>query len=141
LNGISWILRSGNPVVVTLMIIAGGAMLAGAVKLAARIYQGMQITWSHAVLVAGAILLMQPTGAWLMSVLYKRPSVPIQMLLGLAITLPVLVWLTRFYLTSREGEPVEAEQRVIVSGLMYVGTAVAGFVAAMGILAVDKFLL
>jgi hypothetical protein len=138
LNGISWLFRAGNPLVVTLMIIAGGALLAGAVKLAARIYKGLQITWSHAVLVAGAILLVKPTTAWLMGILYERPSWPIQLLLGLALTLPVLVWLTRFYLSTREGEPVEAEDRVIVGGIMYAATAVAGFVALMGIMAVDK---
>ena len=140
MNRISWLFRGGNPLVATLVMIAGGALLAGAVKLAARIYKGMQITWSHAVLVAGAILLIEPTTAWLMGILYERPSWPIQLLLGMALTIPVLVWLTQFYLTSRENEPVEAEDRVIAGGIMYLATAAAGFVAVMALMAARKFL-
>jgi len=140
LNGISWLLRSGNPLVVTLMIIAGGALLAGTVKLAARLYQGMQISWSHAVLVVGAILLIEPTRGWLMEVLYERSVWPIQLLLGFMITVPVLVWLTGFYVSSREGERVEAEQRVILSGIIYLSTAVAGLLVATILIALRELL-
>jgi hypothetical protein len=140
LNGISWLFRSGNPLVVTIMIVAAGALLAGAVKLAARLYKGMRITWSHAVLVVGAILLLEPTCEWLMSVLYERPVWPVRLLLGFVITVPILVWLTGFYLSSPEGEHVEAEQRVIFSGLAYLATAVAVFLVALVLMAMREFL-
>jgi len=130
LNFISSLFRSGNPLVVTLMIIAAGALLAGTVKLAARLYKGTRITWSHAVLVVGAILLIEPTRGWLMGILYERSVWPIQLLLGFMITVPVLVWLTGFYVSSREGEHVEAEDRVILSGIVYLSTAAAGVLVA-----------
>jgi hypothetical protein len=140
LNAISWLFRGGNPLVVTLMILCAGALLAGTVKLAARLYQGMRITWSHAVLVVGAILLIEPTRSWLMEILYERSVWPIQLLLGFMLTVPVLVWLTGLYVSSREGEPVEAENRVILSGIIYLATAVAAFLAAAGLMAARELL-